>query len=239
MSRHMHPERDMAAEAFFIVSASRRRAEWLRGTLARGGCDRGFITPDKHAISRARDSGVSLMLVEADDPAGRGVQLIRAIRDHGHPVAILAITRGANASAAIDALDSGADGCTSDRCTSRELAARLRAVTRWRNLHADTRSRHWEIGGARIDPSSPIVDRREGHVSLTPSEHAVLRALLRRRGRVVSTGELSLAASEAGARPSGNGVKVLVHRLRCKLEDSPQDPRHILTIRARGYLIPA
>ncbi len=239
MSLPMHPERDMAAEAFFIVSASRRRAEWLKAALARGGCDRGFITADKHAISRARDSGVSLMLVDADDPGGRGVQLIRAIRDQASPVAILAITRGANANAAIDALDSGADGCTSDTCTHRELAARLRAVTRWRNVRADTRSRHWEIGGVRIDPSSPIVDRREGHVSLTPSEHAVLRALLRRRGRVVSTGELCLAASEAGARPSGNGVKVLVHRLRCKLEDTPEDPRHILTIRARGYLIPA
>jgi two-component system response regulator RegX3 len=229
----------MAAEAFLIVSASKRRAEWLRASLARGGCDRGIITPDRHAISRARDSGVSLMLVDADDPGGRGVQLIRAIRDHGHPVAILAITRGTNASAAIDALDSGADGCTSDTCTHRELAARLRAVTRWRNVHADTGSRHWEIGGARIDPTSPIVDRREGHVSLTPSEHAVLRALLRRRGRVVSTPELVVAASEAGARPTGNGVKVLVHRLRCKLEDTPQDPRHIITIRARGYLIPA
>lgn len=179
------------------------------------------------------------MVVDAGDPARRGVQIIRAIRDQGNPVAILAITRGPSASAAIDALDSGADGCTSDTCTHRELAARLRAVTRWRHLRADTRSRHWEIGGFRIDPSSPIVDGHEGQLSLTPSEHAILRALLRRRGHVVSTGELSLAVSEAGARPNRNGIKELVHRLRCKLEDTPAHPRHILTIRARGYLIPA
>jgi DNA-binding response OmpR family regulator len=179
------------------------------------------------------------MIVDAGDPAGRGVHLIRAVRDEGNPVAILAVIRGSNASAAVEALDSGADGCASDTCTRGELAARLRAVTRWRHLHAPTRPEQWEIGDLRVDPSSPIVGRGEAHVTLTPSEHAVLRALLRRRGRVVSAGELSRAVSEAGAHPSRYGIKDLVQRLRCKLEDTPHSPQYILTIRARGYLIVA
>ncbi|MNC94049.1 Sensory transduction protein regX3 [compost metagenome] len=73
-------------------------------------------------------------------------------------------------------------------------------------------------------------------MTLTPKEFDLLVALLRRRGAVASRAEL-LGEVWAYANPDVETRTVDVHvaELRRKLESDPANPRHIVTVRKKGY----
>jgi DNA-binding response OmpR family regulator len=193
------------------------------------------MTPD-NGVAIARDSGVALIVVFAADTARRGIGIIRKLRDEGNPAAILALTRQHDALSAIEAMESGADGCVTHRCSSPELVARLRALARRQRPWFAQRAL-WLLGDLRVDPSIPVVVRGTEHIALSPNEFALLLALLRRRGRIVSHEELHREVWRAP--PTGDRrLAVLILALRRKLEPDPEDPRYILTARSHGYLIP-
>jgi DNA-binding response OmpR family regulator len=73
-------------------------------------------------------------------------------------------------------------------------------------------------------------------VTLTPKEFDLLVALLRRKGAVASRTELLGEVWEyANAEVETRTVDVHVAELRRKLEPDPAHPRHILTVRKKGY----
>jgi len=75
----------------------------------------------------------------------------------------------------------------------------------------------------------------EGVIRLTGGEAALLQALARRAGEVLSREEIgeALGTPEAGER----AIDVQVTRLRRKVEADPREPRFIQTIRHRGYVL--
>jgi DNA-binding winged helix-turn-helix (wHTH) protein len=72
-------------------------------------------------------------------------------------------------------------------------------------------------------------------IALTRAEFAMLLALVRQPGRVLSRDELSHAAVGRGTEPEDRSVDVLVSRLRRKIESAPKTPRIILTVPGGGY----
>ena len=126
----------------------------------------------------------------------------------------------------IDGLDAGADDFLVKPFANAELMARLRAVTR-RTVGRDTAV--LVAGGVRLDEQRMRVLCHGEPVSLSPTEFALLRELLRHRDRVRTRRQL-----EAEALPESEGQSLDVHisNLRRKVGAGL-----IRTVRGVGYVI--
>src|SRR5690606_6264649 len=92
-----------------------------------------------------------------------------------------------------------------------------------------------EFGAVRIEPRAQRVLVRGTPVDLTDREFSLLMALARRDGAVATRQELLLEVWGHKGAVLSRTVDTHVAELRRKLEDDPAAPRHILTVRKRGY----
>ncbi len=95
------------------------------------------------------------------------------------------------------------------------------------------------FGEIEVDLASRSVRRNGTLVALTPLEFDLLRALLGRRGAVVSRVELLREVWGYSARATSRTVDTHIANLRRKLEGEPSAPRHILTVWKAGYRLQA
>jgi DNA-binding response OmpR family regulator len=191
-------------------------------------------TPDE-GLAFARESGITLILIATAD---MGLAVIRALRDEGNPAAILAVTSATDTTGTVDAIESGADLCVADTCSCAEVVARLNALARRQHPQPSAQRTQWRMGDLVIDPLTRMVMRGDALISVSPREFAVLLALLRRRGRVVTHEELLRDVWPEPPRPKIQLLAAMIYKLRSKLEPDHLVPRYILTMRSAGYLIP-
>lgn len=97
--------------------------------------------------------------------------------------------------------------------------------------------RFFESPTLKIDRQRRLAVRNSEELSLTAAEFDLLDYLARNAGKVVTASELIKATqgydlTEAEARPL---VRVQIQRLRRKLEENPDHPKHILNVRGLGY----
>ena len=86
-----------------------------------------------------------------------------------------------------------------------------------------------------VDQATRTVTRRGKPIALTPKEFDLLLALLRRRGAVASRLDLMQEVWGYSSAVVSRTVDTHIAELRRKLEESPSEPKHILTVRKLGY----
>jgi DNA-binding response OmpR family regulator len=120
------------------------------------------------------------------------------------------------------------------------LLARIKAVLRRSSRSGDQPSdTPLVVADLEIDPAAHTVTLAGRAINLTPREFDLLHALALDAGRVVSVDDL--LARVWGAEYAGESQAVYVHIrwLREKLEDDPDNPRRIVTVRGVGYRLQA
>jgi len=165
--------------------------------------------------------------------SGKQFLSLRAIPN----LCIVALMASDDASERAYWLEAGADDCLTVPCSPRELAARIRATVRLArrvNLHShytlhvgnlslSLETMHAEINGSRLD--------------LTTYEFALLWALARHCGKVMSREQLLELVKGSAEDAFDRSIDVQVSRLRSKLGDDPRHPRLLKTVRGVGYLL--
>ena len=135
----------------------------------------------------------------------------------------------------------GADDYLPKTFSTRELLARLRAVTRRSSLTARKIDAEDEteviVNELRIDPSSRKAAMRGEPLSLTPVEFDLLLCLARSANRVMSRDRLLDEISGRDYEVFDRSVDVHISSLRRKLGDDPRNPRYIETVRSAGYMM--
>jgi len=129
----------------------------------------------------------------------------------------------------VTGLDNGADDYLVKPFDLDELLARARAVIRRREGRA---SPEMSYGALSIDPVRRVVTFRGAQVDLSPREYAVLEALMKEPGAVVSREKLEDAVYGWGEEVGSNSIEVHLHHLRRKLK-----PQLIRNVRGVGYRI--
>jgi two-component system OmpR family response regulator len=132
-------------------------------------------------------------------------------------------------------LDSGADDYLPKPFSFGELLARLRALSR---RTGSDREPVLQVGELRLDPASHRVSREGVAVDLTPKEFALLEALMRRPGEVLSRYALLESAWDEAYENRSNVIDVYVGYLRDKV-DRPFGATSIETVRGVGYRLAA
>jgi two-component system KDP operon response regulator KdpE len=165
-------------------------------------------------------------------PDGSGIDVCRTLREWSD-MPILVLSALGEEDQKVRALEAGADDYVTKPFGPRELVARLHAVLR----RAGARDEEPTVraDGLEVDLAAHVVRRDGAEVHLTPIEFALLRALVRNRGRLLTHRAL---LTEVWGPPYGDATDVLrthIANLRRKLEPGGGPPRYIRTDPGVGY----
>jgi two-component system, OmpR family, response regulator VicR len=187
------------------------------------------------AVIRDRLDGIDLCLFDLSLPDGSGYELCELVKKQGDkPVIFLtALDDEVNV---VMGLDMGADDYITKPFRIRELLSRIRSVLR-RYQKQPVQPNVWmEIGDIRIHTLEGKVYKHGEEIVLTALEYRLLLIFTNHVGQVLTRAQLlDRIWDVAGDFVNDNTLTVYIKRLREKLEDDPQQPKIIKTIRGMGY----
>jgi two-component system alkaline phosphatase synthesis response regulator PhoP len=185
------------------------------------------------AVATAQD--FDLVILDVMLPRKTGFEVCRELRQRKQHVAVLMLTAKSQVVDRVAGLRLGADDYLIKPFDPAELLARVEALLR-RTQKTDRASvRSFYFSDVHVDFETGEARKGGQQVALAGKELQLLRYLIDQRGRVVSREELLRNVWEYQSDVSSRTIDVHVAWLRQKLEDQPQNPRHIHTVRGKGY----
>jgi len=205
----------------------------LRASLTARGFAVCEASTGEEALQAVPAARPDLILMDLGLPDLDGTQITRALREWTQtPIIILSVREGE--SEKIAALDAGADDYLTKPFGPGELLARIRAALR-RACRLE-RGPVFEIGELSVDLARRVVRIGSRRVKLTPTEYALLRALVQHAGKALTHRQLVHEVWGGMCyEDSLHLVRVNISNLRHKLEPDPAEPRYILTEPGVGY----
>jgi two-component system OmpR family response regulator len=183
------------------------------------------------ALSMAGSTEYDAILLDLMLPGIDGFETCRRLRDHGVRAPVLVLTAREAVEDRVAGLDSGADDYVTKPFAIAELLARIRALTRRGPIE---RPAVLEAGELRLSPATRQAWRGEEEISLSAREFALLEALMRRPGEILSREQLLEQVWGEDGEAESNVVNVYVYYLREKV-DRPFGAQSIETVRDGGY----
>ncbi len=169
-------------------------------------------------------------------PGRDGMEVCREVRARSDVPIVVLTARGEEADRVMG-LELGADDYLAKPFSPRELLARIRAVVRRAKGRAGPARDVVRVGALTVDPAARRVTLGGKEIGLTGYEFALLLALARRAGRILSREQLMELARGSAEDAFDRSIDVHVSRLRQKLGDDPKRPRLIKTVRGAGYIL--
>jgi two-component system KDP operon response regulator KdpE len=186
----------------------------------------------EEGLDRAAKGQPDVVLLDLGLPGIDGVEVIRRIRGWS-AVPIIVLSARHQSVAKVEALDAGADDYVTKPFGMDELLARLRASLRRRAKGAE--APRVDAEGFTVDLVDKRVTRDGADVHLTPKEWDLVEVLVRHPGRLVSQHQLLHDVWGPGYETETEYLRVLMARVRRKLEVDPSRPRHFRTETGMGY----
>ncbi len=190
-------------------------------------------------LAAVREGDFQVVILDVMLPGMDGFEVLSQLRKESD-VPVLMLTSRGDETDRIVGLEIGADDYLPKTFSSRELLARLRAVTR-RSFAPARADRPQPIapvvrGALRIDPGPRVAVLDDTVLDLTPLEFDLLLCLASAAGRVLTRNHLLNAVADRDHEVFDRSVDVHISALRRKLDDDPQTPRFIKTVRGVGYM---
>ena len=184
-------------------------------------------------LEKARDPSFDLILLDLMLPKLTGEEICRRIRQDGIATPVLVLTAKGEEEHRIAGFQLGADDYVSKPFSIRELMGRIQAILR-RSGGQKSLLAHSHFGNVSVDFLKMEARRGEQQIFLTTRELAILRLMVSNKGVVISRDRLLNEVWGYDAYPTTRTVDNQIVKLRQKLEDDPENPRHILTVRGSG-----
>ncbi len=189
-----------------------------------------FAADGISAVETFKSQNPDLVLLDIMLPGQSGIEVCRSIRNlSGVPIVML--TAKGDTDDVVAGLEAGADDYVVKPHNGAELIARIRA--RLRPISDD--SAVVQLGPLSLDPKTFEVRRGSSLLSLTPLEFKLLHTLASKPQQVFSREMLLEQVWGYQYKADTRLVNVHVQRLRSKVEDDPENPRIVMTVRGHGY----
>jgi two-component system, OmpR family, KDP operon response regulator KdpE len=162
-----------------------------------------------------------------------GADVVECLRAWSN-VPIIVLTARAEEDEKVRLLELGADDYVVKPFGMAELLARARAVLR-RNLRAPSGEPVVSVGPLSLDFAARIVSIEGNRLRLTPKEYRLLQVLALNVGKVVTHQQLLKEVWGSGHVHNTQYLRILVRKLRQKIEADPTQPRILATELGVGY----
>ena len=197
-----------------------------------------FAHTGTEGVERALAEDFAALILDVMMPEMDGFEALKEIRKTSEVPVLMLTSRGDEADRIVG-LEIGTDDYLPKTFSTRELLARLRAVTRRSRIAAtvDPAEEEFTVRELRVHPASRTANLGDQPLELTPVEFDLLDSLIRAKGRVKSREILVDEIAHRDYDVFDRSVDVHVSALRKKLGDNPKQPTYIRTVRAVGYMM--
>ena len=216
-----------------IVDDERKLVQGLVGYFRQAGFETLTAYDGRAALDIARREQPDLILLDLMLPELDGMEVCRQIR-RTSAVPIIMLTARVEEADTLIGLELGADDYITKPFSPREVIARARAVLR-RTSGAMAPAAVLRGGDVALDLDRRIVQVAGQPIDLTPTEFALLAALMRNAGRPLSRSQLLDATQDDAYAGYERTIDAHIKNLRRKIEADPANPRYILTVFGVGY----
>ena len=190
-----------------------------------------LVATDGHeGLSKIRTEHPTLVLLDMNLPKKDGISLLSELRGDGDRTPVIVLSARDGEYDKVAALRLGADDYVTKPFALAELVARIDAVLR--RVEAPTK-KAGVFGSNQIDFETREVRHRGSVVKLTHLEFELLAFFVRHPKQVLSRRQL--LREVWGTSGSHRTVDNFIGQLRSKLEDDPESPVHLITVRGSGY----
>jgi len=187
------------------------------------------------AFDKIQSQDFDFAIIDISLPDGNGFDICKRLKEKGD-VPVIFLTARDDEGSVVMGLDIGADDYITKPFRLRELHSRIRAVLR--RVNKSTEDRIIRIGSLAVNPAEGKVRKNGNEVFLTALEYRLLLTLVTNRGRVLTREQLLQSIWDvSGDFVNDNTLTVYIKRLREKIEDDPQNPTIIKTVRGIGYRV--
>ncbi len=224
------------SQKIYIVEDDLDIARLIRHNLESAGFRVRSYSGTANVIPDAQKERPSLLLLDIMIPGGDGLELCRQVRASGSPLAatpIVFLTAKTAEADRVLGLESGADDYITKPFSPRELLARIKAVLR--RCEGPLAPASISAGELEIDAAAMTLSVRGETVTTTATEFRLLHYLAQHSGRVFTRDQILDAVWKETTFVSPRSVDVYVRKLREKIEDDPERPRYLKTVRGTGY----
>jgi two-component system alkaline phosphatase synthesis response regulator PhoP len=194
-----------------------------------------LVTDGVAATARGVEGQYDLILLDLMLPRKDGFSVCRDLRAAGVRTPVLMLTARGQEMDKVLGLELGADDYITKPFSRRELQSRVKAALRRAAMSAPQSPDVYEFGRLKIDFGRCEVGNNGRRVEVTALELKLLRALLARRGQVMTIDQLNEAVWGKDVFITNRVVYTHMNNLRKKIEADPQNPRHLITVRGVGY----
>jgi len=219
-------------QRILLVEDDRAIVSALREYLMSEGFETAAADSQSGAEELLSRQSYDLLLVDVSLRSGSGYGVCTIARQRDIPVIFL--TANGDESSVVTGLDMGAEDYIVKPFRPRELLSRIRGVLR-RSGGRDTLVR---LQNVTVDTERGTVTKSGREIPLSALEYRLLVVFLNNRGRLLSRNRLLEEIWDAaGDFVNDNTLTVYIKRLREKIEDDPQNPTIIKTVRGLGYRV--
>lgn len=204
--------------------------------------DAGYVVQQagdgRAALQQLSSDPADLVILDLMLPGLDGLDVCRRLRARPDYLPILMLTAKSTELDRVLGLEVGADDYVTKPFSIRELLARVRALFRRVDAMTETPVEADEVlqlDGLTVDPSRRRVLLDGMEIHLTSREFDLLLHFARHPGRVYSRAQLLDVVWGYGHEGYEHTVNSHINRLRAKIEQTPAQPRYILTVWGIGY----
>ena len=234
----------MKADKVLIIEDEVKLARFIELELKHEGYEVCVSNDGRDGLDMFYNEKPDILLLDLMLPEISGIEVCRRVRKNSK-VPIIMITAKGEIMDKVLGLDSGADDYVTKPFRPLELVARvkaqLRRYKRYNPAQASSQEQASDLllhSGLEMNTGTHACLLNGKPLPLTPTEFSILRILLERKGKVVSSEELfhEIWKDEYYSK-SNNTITVHIRHLREKLGDTIDDPKYIKTIWGVGYQI--
>lgn len=200
-----------------------------------------FLTAEGYSVKCApgQKSGQELFLRESFDCVlldlsladGNGFSVCKVIREHSQ-VPIIFLTASSDEVCTVAGFEAGADDYIGKPFRPKELAARIKNAIR----HKTAEPLLYRCGNITADPVRGLITKNGNEIFLSALEYRLLLLFLSNKGRLLTRDRIADELWDISGEFIGdNTLNVYIKRLRNKIEDDPQNPSILKTVRGLGY----
>jgi DNA-binding response OmpR family regulator len=222
-----------------VIDDDKKLARLIADYLTPMGYDVTTVHTGPEGVEKATSATWNAVILDVMLPGMDGFEVLKQIRKTSDVPVLMLTARGDEADRIVG-LEIGADDYLPKTFSTRELLARLRAVTRRASNAVRKGDGDLEteivVGKLRVDPNTRTAIFDDKPLTLTPVEYDLLASLARARGRVKSRESLLEECRDRNYDVFDRSIDVHISALRKKLGDDPKEPRFIKTVRSAGYM---